>query len=251
MVAADQDADVVVALELLVRRVVDERRRAVALHVDVVDAEQVVLPHAGLRRVADPADHRVGALGRLGVAVLRPEVRVQHVGQPVRVGGVDAGRVAVERVLDEHPLLDSGHWSASFCGCGSVRIRRSPRSGSPRRWHGRSAAGVTQSPIVVTVSSTGVLRVSSSAPVRGWCQTSERGLELEVGAAEDGTQGQRIGRVLRDDRAGWPRAWSRPPRPAASAAGRRSRAGTRPASAVSAVANVTCQPRCASASAAL
>src|SRR3954447_16635444 len=60
--------------EDLVGRVVDERLGVVAVDLDVVDAEEVVLPdHVGAE-AADPLRDGVAALDRVGVAVLRHEV---------------------------------------------------------------------------------------------------------------------------------------------------------------------------------
>src|SRR3954471_24573999 len=70
VVAADEQLRALRVLgEHLVRGVVDERLRAVALDLDVVDAQQVMLPDDTGDGVADPAGDRVAAGGRLGVGV--------------------------------------------------------------------------------------------------------------------------------------------------------------------------------------
>src|SRR5215213_9623659 len=61
-------------LEDLVGGVVDQRARQVVLDLDVVDAEQVVLPDDVRGRLADPARDGITAADRLRVPVLRPPV---------------------------------------------------------------------------------------------------------------------------------------------------------------------------------
>src|SRR5215208_7138902 len=92
-------------LEDLVGGVVDQRARQVVLDLDVVDAEQVVLPDDVRGRLADPARDGIAAADRLRVPVLRPHVVGQDAAQPGGVEAVDRRRVAVEHVGDVHPVL--------------------------------------------------------------------------------------------------------------------------------------------------
>src|SRR4051812_31814159 len=106
VVAADEQLCALRSLgEHLVGGVVDERLRVVAVDVDVVDAQQVMLPDDAGDGVADPAGDRVAAGDRLGVAVLRDEVVGQGGAQAVNVEAVDRGRVAVQRVGDVGAVL--------------------------------------------------------------------------------------------------------------------------------------------------
>src|SRR3954464_10468539 len=106
VVAADEQLRALRILgEHLVRGVVDERLRVVAVDLDVVDAQQVVLPDDAGDGVADPAGDRVAAGDRLGVAVLRDEVVGQDGAQAVHVEAVDRRRVAVQRVGDVGAVL--------------------------------------------------------------------------------------------------------------------------------------------------
>ena len=92
--------------EYLVGGVVHQCPGVVALHVDVVDAEQVVLPDHRRDRLRDPARDRVAPNQRLGVPVLRPQVVGQGAAEPFGVESVDSRRVAVEDVGDVDPVLD-------------------------------------------------------------------------------------------------------------------------------------------------
>ena len=107
-------------LEHLVRRVVHERLGAVALDVDVVDAEQVMLPDDRGDRLGDPGRERVAPADGIGVAVLGPHVVGQHRAQAGEVEPVDRGRVAVQHVGDVAAVLQ-----------GADREFRAERRGGP------------------------------------------------------------------------------------------------------------------------
>src|SRR4051794_35934113 len=106
VVAADEQLRALRILgEHLVRGVVDERLRVVAVDLDVVDAQQVVLPDDAGDGVGDPAGDCVAAGDRLGVAVLGDEVVGQDGAQAVDVEAVDRRGVAVQRVGDVGAVL--------------------------------------------------------------------------------------------------------------------------------------------------
>src|SRR4051812_23727225 len=90
VVAADEHLRRVgIGAEQLMRRVVDERGRMVTVGVDVVDAQEVVLPDHVVAELGDPRDDRVAALDGIGVAVLRDEVVGERRPDAVPVEAVD------------------------------------------------------------------------------------------------------------------------------------------------------------------
>src|SRR5690242_21664702 len=119
------------------RGVVHERLRLVALDLDGVDTEEVVLPGAVARRAPDPLDERVGTDDRLSIPVLRPDVCGDERAQAHVVEAVDAGAVAVERVLDRGPV---GPARRGHAGSPSASVVRAPNRLTRRPCSSISAA---------------------------------------------------------------------------------------------------------------
>jgi 2,4-dienoyl-CoA reductase-like NADH-dependent reductase (Old Yellow Enzyme family) len=75
VIAPDQHVDDAgCPLEQLMRRVVNQRPGSVTVNVHVVNAQEVVLHQAARGELVEERDHRIGAVQRLGVPVLGPDV---------------------------------------------------------------------------------------------------------------------------------------------------------------------------------